>query len=143
MADRVSPGKRSEIMAAIKCKDTKLELNFRKSLRHFAVKGFTVKSYSVIGKPDLVNFKGRIAVFLDSCFWHGCKRHLRLPKTNKKYWLTKISRNKKRDRKVNWLLNRNGWRVVRVWEHSLKNDASLRRCLSKIKSLAQSPIPGS
>jgi len=59
------------------------------------------------------------AVFIDGDFWHGyrfSKLKLRLPK---KYWLNKIKKNIQRDHTNTIRLKRNGWKVVRVWEHEL------------------------
>jgi DNA mismatch endonuclease (patch repair protein) len=71
------------------------------------------------GKPDVVLKKRKTVVFVDSCFWHGCPKHCRLPSTNKAYWREKIERNKRRDREVARHYKRTGWRCVRVWEHDL------------------------
>lgn len=73
----------------------------------------------IIGKPDFGNKARRIALFIDGCFWHGCPRHYKAPKTNKKYWIPKIEANRKRDRKVTRLLRKSGWRVIRAWECEL------------------------
>ena len=73
----------------------------------------------IFGKPDFVFPKQRIAVFVDGCFWHGCPRHGTQPKQNRKFWETKIARNKARDRKVTRVLRKKGWQVLRIWEHEL------------------------
>jgi DNA mismatch endonuclease (patch repair protein) len=75
----------------------------------------------IFGKPDFVFRKQKVAVFVDGCFWHSCRWHCRMPKSRREFWTSKISRNMDRDRKVNRLLRRQGWRVVRVWEHALDN----------------------
>jgi DNA mismatch endonuclease (patch repair protein) len=59
----------------------------------------------------------RLAVFLDGCFWHGCKQHFVPPKTNPDYWADKISGNRRRDRDTNRKLSAAGWTPLRVWEH--------------------------
>jgi DNA mismatch endonuclease (patch repair protein) len=58
-------------------------------------------------------------VFVDGCFWHACPRCFRMPATNRDYWEVKISRNVSRDRRITRGLRAKGWKVVRVWEHSL------------------------
>jgi DNA mismatch endonuclease (patch repair protein) len=82
-------------------------------------------------EPDFVFAKEKVAVMVDGCFWHGCPRHCRLPKTNSQYWVRKITQNKERDLIVAAVLKRTGWRVVRVWEHDVKSAA---RCVSRITS---------
>lgn len=64
-------------------------------------------------------FRGpRVAVFVDGCFWHGCKEHSpRPPATNDWYWPEKIQRNRERDADTDTVLRAAGWAVVRVWEH--------------------------
>jgi DNA mismatch endonuclease (patch repair protein) len=92
-------------------------------------------------RPDFVFPKRQVAVFVDGCFWHGCPKHsppsrwLRkssMParagsrsgasarRTGKRFWREKLAANRARDRAVNRALRRAGWRVVRVWEHSLR-----------------------
>ena len=119
MTDTVSLKKRSEIMSKIRSKDSKIEVAFRKALWK---EGFryrkNVKSY--FGKPDLVLKKYKTVIFIDSCFWHGCKKHCRIPATNKEYWVNKIERNRKRDREVSKYYKKIGWKVIRIWEHDLK-----------------------
>lgn len=119
MTDVVSKKKRSEIMSTVKSKDTKIEIAFRKALWN---KGFRYSKNSAkyFGKPDLVLKKYKTVIFLDSCFWHGCKKHCRIPATNKKYWINKIERNKERDKEVNKHYKKSGWKIIRIWEHVLK-----------------------
>jgi len=73
-----------------------------------------------------------MAVFIDSCFWHGCRRHVRFPKTRVEYWRRKIEGNVRRDRRNVKELKRTGWTVVRIWEHEL---ASPARALAKLTCL--------
>lgn len=58
-----------------------------------------------------------MAVFVDGCFWHGCPQHGELPKANGEFWASKFAKTKKRDRLQTAALRRDGWRVVRIWEH--------------------------
>lgn len=130
MADTVSKKKRSEIMSKVKSKDSKIEVDFRKAIWK---KGFRYRKNPTkyFGKPDIVLPKHKTAIFIDSCFWHGCKRHCRLPSARKKYWTTKIERNKERDKKVNRHYRKMGWKIIRVWEHEIKNTDSIICKISK------------
>jgi DNA mismatch endonuclease, patch repair protein len=85
----------------------------------------------LLGKPDFIFPRYRLAIFVDGCFWHGCIVHRAKPKRNFKYWETKAARNRKRDRFVNAELKRRGWKVIRIWEHSLKQE---HRVLEKIRT---------
>jgi DNA mismatch endonuclease (patch repair protein) len=73
--------------------------------------------HRLLGKPDIVFSRQKVVVFVDGCFWHGCREHWRLPKSNSVYWSRKIDRNRMRDLKTSRELRKQGWRVIRVWEH--------------------------
>lgn len=95
------------------------------------------KQYSIIGKPDFVLVRRRIAIFCDSEFWHGYRWGNRSKaefKSNKEYWIKKIERNRKRDRKVNSELERSGWVVLRFWEHEIRSN--IDACVLKVKQAA-------
>ena len=119
MTDVFSKDKRSKIMSAVKCKDSQMEVKFRKALWK---KGFRYRKNvtKYFGKPDLLLKKYKTVIFIDSCFWHGCKKHCKLPSTRKKWWSEKITRNKQRDKEVNLYYKRINWNVIRVWEHDLR-----------------------
>lgn len=116
MSDLVSKEKRSEIMSKIKSSKTKPEIKIKKTMNKI---GFIYQPKGIYGNPDFGNKKLKIAVFVDGCFWHGCIRHCRMPKTNRKYWILKIKRNVERDKKVIRKLKMEGWKVVRIWEHDI------------------------
>jgi DNA mismatch endonuclease, patch repair protein len=73
------------------------------------------------GKPDYFNKRRRTVVFIRGCFWHSCPEHGKMPKTNRKFWLAKLSGNASRDRTVLGQYAAMGWKAVVLWEHSLKN----------------------
>jgi DNA mismatch endonuclease (patch repair protein) len=129
MADTVSKKKRSQIMQAIRSKDTKIEMALRKELRR---KGYRYRKHhsKLMGKPDIVFVKDKVAIFIDSCFWHGCPYHCRMPRTNRAYWNAKIKRNKRRDKEVTKWYKTNGWTILRFWEHGLKK--SVKKCVKRI-----------
>lgn len=56
-------------------------------------------------------------MFVDGCFWHSCPQHGRQPTVNSGYWSPKLQRNAERDRLADAALDRDGWTVVRIWEH--------------------------
>lgn len=118
-------------MQNIRSADTKLEVTVRSALHK---KGYRFRKNvkGLIGKPDIVFPKYKVVVFLDSCFWHMCPYHYNIPKTNKKYWLPKLHRNKARAKEVNKKLKKDGWIVLRFWEHQINND--IEKCVNKIVS---------
>lgn len=119
MVDIYSKSKRSEVMRAVKGKDTKIEVDFRRLLWK---EGFRYRKNSNkhFGKPDVVLPRYETVIFIDSCFWHGCKKHCSLPETRKKFWMAKIYGNKRRDKEVNRHYKKIGWKIIRIWEHDLK-----------------------
>ena len=121
MSDTVSKKKRSQIMAAVRSRGNKAtELRLIQIFRRHGIKGWR-RHLPTLGRPDFVFRNDRLAVFVDGCFWHGCPKHLRKPKGNRRYWRYKIESNRQRDLFVTRSLRRTGWRVLRVWEHEIKN----------------------
>ena len=119
--DVFSPEKRSAVMRAVKSTNTKPEVALRKALFALGYR-YRLNVKGLPGKPDIVLPKYRTVIFVHGCFWHGhrCKRGARVPKSNTEYWIEKIARNKLRDRKNRAALEQLGWRVITLWECSLK-----------------------
>lgn len=113
--DKVTKEKRSEIMSKIRSESGIENLPPR-------LRGLRLRRHpkGIYGNPDFGNKAGKIAVFVDGCFWHGCPEHYREPKSNVEFWREKIRRNRERDAAVSTVLEAMGWRVIRVWEHELK-----------------------
>lgn len=121
MADVHTKKQRSYNMSMIKYRDTKPEASLRKLLFARGVRGYRVH-YKLLGKPDIVFPKKKIAVFIDGCFWHKCPKCFVKPQTNKKFWQEKINSNVERDKNVNKQLKKAGWKVIRIWEHDVKKN---------------------
>jgi len=121
MIDNLSKALRRKTMQSIKSENTSLEKKVFKNLWKRGLR-FRRNVKDLPGKPDIAIKKYKLVVFLDSCFWHGCKKHCRYPLTNKDYWHSKISKNIKRDREVTDYYLTNNWNILRVWEHDLKNN---------------------
>lgn len=126
---------RSKNMSAIRSKgNLSTELRVIEILRQYRISGWR-RNCKISGHPDFVFPKAKLAIFIDGCFWHGCPKCYRTPKTNIQYWVAKIKRNAIRDRRVSRLLRQTGWSVIRIWEHSLKSSTSVAtrilRMLSK------------
>ncbi|HEX8471462.1 MAG TPA: very short patch repair endonuclease [Brevundimonas sp.] len=129
--------KRSAVMRRVKGKDTAPELAVRRILRAAGI-GYRVGGQGLPGKPDVV-MKGRgVALFVHGCFWHGhdCPRGSRQPKTNADYWISKIGRNRVRDAHNDEILQAEGWRVVTVWECSMKAPDFAADLIATIKGQA-------
>ena len=130
--DDLTPEQRKKNMRAIRSKDTTIELALRKALWQRGIR-YRKNYKGLIGKPDIVITKYRIAVFCDSDFWHGYdweNRTARI-KQNQNYWIPKIERNMKRDREVTAALVEQGWIVLRFWEHTIRKE--LEECVDDIQ----------
>ena len=125
--DRFTKAERSRVMAAIRGKGNKgTELKVIEIFRAAGIRGWR-RGSKLPGKPDFVFSRAKLAVFVDGCFWHGCKQHCRRPGSRQEYWHAKIDRNMRRDREVRRLLKEEGWRCLRLWEHSLKSPEAVAR----------------
>ena len=118
--DDLTKEQRHKNMSNIRSKNTTPEEKVRKDL--FA-KGFRYRKNvrSLPGCPDIVLPKYRTVIFVNGCFWHkhDCGRFV-WPSSNQDYWVPKINRNVERDRDNQAKLEKMGWRVLIVWECSLK-----------------------
>ena len=121
MPDKVSKETRHNIMKSIKSTHSKIENIVTKSLWHKGIR-FRRNVKDLPGKPDIAIKKYKIVIFIDSCFWHGCELHCKLPKSNIAYWKKKIESNMQRDMIINKYYSENGWNIMRAWEHQLKDN---------------------
>ncbi len=126
MADVFSRKKRSWIMSRIRSKNTSIDRKMRDMLS-----GMNVRSEmypDLFGSPDF-QVGRNVLVFCDGDFWHGY-RYAEKKRPAKKYWREKIEGNMRRDRKVSRRLRRDGWSVLRIWEHDIKKKPE--KCMQKI-----------
>ena len=124
MDDSVSPVRRSEIMSHIKSKDTSIELLVRRKLFSMGYR-YRVNYKALPGKPDIVFTRKKIAIFILGCYWHGhdCGSHYaHASQSNKAYWGPKIERTKQRDQEHIQALEADGWKVIVLWECTIKRD---------------------
>lgn len=130
MPDKFDKKTRSAIMSHIRHKNTSLEVNFRKLLWEKGLRGYRIH-YNLPGKPDIVYVSKKIVIFLDGDFWHGYnwKKLGKVPP--KKYWQEKIQKNIDRAKKYNKQLKKDGWTVLRFWEHDVKKKPD--KCIKKVK----------
>ncbi len=125
MVDIVDKKTRSLMMKGIRSKNTNPELIIRKMLHSHGFR-FRLHPNHLPGKPDLILPKYHIAIFINGCFWHGHSCNLfKWPKTNAEFWKNKITKNKTRDLKNVRNLVSQEWRVLRIWECSLKGTTNI------------------
>ena len=132
--DNLSKKERSKNMINIKSKNTKPELIIRKLL--FS-KGYRYKIHDkkLPGKPDIVMPKLKVVVNVNGCYWHyhGCSRS-NIPKTQTGYWVEKLENNKRRDFQNKRKLKKLGWRVIDIWECTLKK-SNLEKTFNRLERL--------
>lgn len=110
-------------MQSVKSKGSNIETAFAQVLWARGLR-YRKNDKSVFGKPDLTFKKCRVAIFIDSEFWHGkdFSEGKNIPQSNRKFWIAKFQKNIQRDTLVNEILTKDGWKVIRVWERELKRD---------------------
>lgn len=124
MVDSLTPEQRSAQMSRIRGSNTKLEVLVRKGLHARGLR-YRLGGAKLPGRPDIVLPKYRTVVFVHGCFWHGHECPLyRLPKTRPEFWADKIGKNRIRDLRVAAELEALGWRVLTVWECSLRGKSA-------------------
>lgn len=132
--DRHTSEQRSKNMSAIKSKGTKDEVRLAKALWHLGYR-YRKNNKTVFGKPDITFKKHKLAIFVDSEFFHGkdweTEKH-RI-KSNQEFWHKKIERNIERDKEVNQYLFLNDWIVLRFWSKEVKNN--LVNCIEEIEKV--------
>ena len=121
MTDVFSKEKRSEIMRSIKGKGTGLEKETAKMLRRANLRYRS--HHKAFGSPDFI-VEGRLLLFCDGSFWHGRNWKELKPRleagSNPGYWVRHIDNNRRRDRKVNRVLRKQGHAVLRLWDEDVK-----------------------
>lgn len=132
--DKLTKEQRRKNMQAVKATGSKIETAFAKAL--FA-RGhrYRKNDRTVFGKPDLTFKKIKLAIFIDSEFWHGkdWAKHQHDHKSNKEFWHNKIERNIQRDKEVNRQLKKDGWKVLRFWGKQVEK--SLDICILKTEKV--------
>ncbi|MBR9677020.1 DNA mismatch endonuclease Vsr [Candidatus Woesearchaeota archaeon] len=129
MSDNLTKSQRSYCMSNIRSKWTTQE-----SKIHNYLKGNKIKHKmhpNITGSPDILLTKNKTVIFLHGCFWHRCPKCFKEPKTRMEYWIPKIENNVKRDKRNERNLKKEGYKVLKLWEHEIKKN--LKKCVKKIE----------
>ena len=119
-SDVVDAATRSRMMAGIRGTNTKPELAIRRGLHRRGFR-FRLHGRKLPGRPDLVLPRWKAAIFVHGCFWHGHGCELfKWPRSRADFWREKISSNRQRDELALVKLSIAGWRVLTIWECSMK-----------------------
>ena len=121
-------------MSRVKSKETSIERRLGKALWAAGLR--YRKNYRKLkGTPDFVIVGHRIAIFCDSAFWHGYRNmttKIHRFKSNEAFWRNKIERNIERDKEVNSILHKQGWKVIRFWDFQINDN--LNNCVENVLS---------
>ena len=131
--DKLTKEQRRKNMQAVKSKGSKIETLLAKELWKRGHR-YRRNNKTVFGKPDLSFKKYKIAIFVDSEFWHGkdWEERKKDHKSNEDFWHKKIERNIERDKEVNDFLLKTGWQVLRFWGRQIETE--LVNCVQKIEN---------
>lgn len=124
----------SERMRAIKQNGSSIELLLRRALWKAGCR-YRVNVTKLLGRPDIVFTKQRVAIFCDGEFWHGkdWERRKHDFKANKEFWVAKIEKNMERDLRITASLEASGWRVLRFWEKDVNK--RLDECVERVRQV--------
>ena len=115
------------MMSGIRARDTTPELLVRKFLHAEGLR-YRLSVRALPGSPDLVLPRWKAVIFVHGCFWHrhpGCPLAY-TPKSREDFWQEKFKKNIARDAAAISALREAGWRVIVVWECTLRaNDRQL------------------
>ena len=115
-------------MARVRSKGNRsTEVKAKATLQERGIEGWIQHPSDIKGHPDFYFPAARLMVFVDGCFWHACPKCGRIPKSRTEFWRCKIEGNRRRDFSVNRSLRKQGYHVMRVWEHALKDENWINR----------------
>jgi len=109
---------------------------WRKGFRYLTPDAYRARhGKRFLGQPDLIFTRKRIVIFVDGCFWHGCRKCRKMAEDYPNaLWQAKIETNVRRDRRITATLRRTGWSVIRIWEHDLRRKQDLDRTAKRVSS---------
>lgn len=134
--DNLTPEQRSYMMSRVRSTDTTPELLVRK-LVHARGLRFRKHCAWLPGRPDLVFVRSKVAVFIDGDYWHGWRFSAWKEKLAP-YWKRKITNNRRRDQRNFVRLRKEGWLVLRVWEHEIERNPE--RCIDRIEAAVDARV---
>lgn len=119
----------SRNMRSMPTRHSSPEIALRRSLHGSGLR-YRLHVRSLPGRPDITFSTGKVAVFVDGCFWHACPEHGMLPRNNRDWWRQKLLANRRRDRAKDRELRALGWLPIHVWEHDDMHKAA--RSIAKL-----------
>lgn len=143
MTDTLNPSERSERMSRVRSSGNKsTEFVVETKLVEEGFKGWEKHPKGLLGKPDFYFPNYQLAIFVDGCFWHACPVcNRRKPVQHGDFWNKKIEENRKRDNRQRRKLRKEGFHVMRIWEHELKQNLWVKRLATMIRKIEHQKLP--
>jgi DNA mismatch endonuclease (patch repair protein) len=142
MRDFFTPKERAQLMSRIRGRaNVSTELKVAGILRAAGVRGWR-RHLSLPGRPDFTFPEPRVCIFVHGCFWHDCPRCRKRSNTRPEYWAKKIEINRRRDRRVSRELRQSRYKVIVIWECTLRRKypkAAISRLLRLLKKAGVRP----
>jgi len=126
---KLNPMWNNPILERTTKKDTSIELKVRRELIRRDITCFITNKFLHGFVGDIVFPKHNLVIECDGCYWHGCKQ-CKVWK-DKKINDTRVLGNIERARRKDDILRKEGWIVLRFWEHEIKQD--VEKCVDKIE----------
>lgn len=136
MKDPLTAQERSERMSRVRgTGNQSTEGRIEAALVENRIGGWTKHPTEIPGRPDFYFPEYRLALFADGCFWHACPKCGRLPKSRVDFWGPKLDANRRRDNRTRRAMQRQGYHVIRVWEHEIRSERWVGRLRGMLKRL--------
>jgi DNA mismatch endonuclease (patch repair protein) len=140
--DNISKEGCSSKMAAIKSKNTRPEMFVRRLLYSLGYR-YRLHIKYLPGNPDIVFESRKTVIFVNGCFWHQhrkCKYAV-IPKSNVKFWSSKLRMNVERDKYNYKQLKKLGYKVAVIWECEINKASrtSNEKFVAKLKTILGEP----
>lgn len=119
----------SKLHSAAAWKKTKLEEKAEVLLSSYGFVYTGLTTASSLGLPisaDLVHKKYKVMIQVDGCYWHFCKKHCKDSKTKQ------AAKKRSVDRRLTRLAEKQGWIVLRFWEHDVMDNADFVKQTAKM-----------
>lgn len=141
MPSMLASENRSKLMSLIRGTGNKTtEARLATALRAAGVRGWR-RHLALPGRPDFTFRREKVCVFVHGCFWHGCSRCYRMPRTNSTFWALKVEKNRARDHRVARILRLRGYRVLTIWECDLRGRRVALAVRRVARALASTQAP--
>ena len=130
--DKISQARRSWNLSRIRSQDTKPEMVVRSFLHRNGLR-FRIHVKTLPGHPDIVLPKYKTVIEVRGIDISRVTEFA-MPSTDQDSWEKKLQKNVERDKRERAELEKQGWKVIVIWEYELKEATTkLSSILKEIK----------